>query len=393
MRAYIDTAFLGYMSAAVYYPEETKNLPSLVDIMPPNDGLIPTSQMNLGVVQPPQPPLSHVSSLQPNMSPTAAMGTGNSSPFQYRGPDRCTCKNNQNRIPRPRNAFILFRQKYHQSVLDEGTVCRTNPEVLRELGKRWRQLSTQEKEYWNNLAEEEKVSHAKKYPGYRYTPRRNGKNRSCDYCRLKQIRQQPRSQLYDHLMLLQVLHSPSTHLLTHLLFLGQGLQPLYGNAPTQPVHSQYPVQFTPGQYSGVQQHQFGPVPTPQNLPLGMGMLQIPSQQLGIPMVAPHQGAYGSGNPNFNSVSASSSSSGATGTPVLGTSATPQNQNGQPIQGIVAPYVQYVPFQQPNIQVSSYGDGLTAGNVNEQKLLPLSAPTTEYMDQRYYVPTMDVNYQI
>ena len=43
--------------------------------------------------------------------------------------NKCICKSKVNKIPRPRNAFILFRQKYHQMVLDEGTVIRTNPEV------------------------------------------------------------------------------------------------------------------------------------------------------------------------------------------------------------------------------------------------------------------------
>ena len=72
-------------------------------------------------------------------------------------------------------------------VLDEGTVIRTNPEVSRELGRRWRGLSPQEKEHWNNLAEEEKKNHAKKYPGYRYTPRRNGRNKNCPVCKNKPL--------------------------------------------------------------------------------------------------------------------------------------------------------------------------------------------------------------
>ncbi|RCK59321.1 Repressor of filamentous growth 1 [Candida viswanathii] len=99
--------------------------------------------------------------------------------------NKCICKSKINKIPRPRNAFILFRQKYHQTVLDEGTIIRTNPEVSRELGRRWRNLSPLEKDHWNNLAEEEKKNHAKKYPGYRYTPRRNGKNKNCPVCKDK----------------------------------------------------------------------------------------------------------------------------------------------------------------------------------------------------------------
>ncbi|CDR44049.1 CYFA0S13e02344g1_1 [Cyberlindnera fabianii] len=118
--------------------------------------------------------------------------------------DRCTCKHDGNHIPRPRNAFILFRQQHHQSVLDEGNVIKTNPDVSRELGKRWRDLSAQEKDYWNKLAEEEKKRHAEKYPGYRYIPRRFGnKKGSCPYCRAKasikaqtQALQQQKSLLY-----------------------------------------------------------------------------------------------------------------------------------------------------------------------------------------------------
>lgn len=109
--------------------------------------------------------------------------------------DKCTCKSNANRIPRPRNAFILFRQKNHQLVLEEGSVIRTNPDVSRELGKRWRSLSREEKEHWNKLAEEEKIAHAKKYPGYKYTPRRNGKNKGCPACRQKALRQHQAQQM------------------------------------------------------------------------------------------------------------------------------------------------------------------------------------------------------
>lgn len=91
----------------------------------------------------------------------------------------------QPRIPRPRNAFILFRQRHHQAVLDEGNVIKSNPDVSKELGKRWRALSGEEKEYWNKLAEEEKKKHLEKYPGYRYIPRRAGKRGNCAACKIK----------------------------------------------------------------------------------------------------------------------------------------------------------------------------------------------------------------
>lgn len=123
--------------------------------------------------------------------PLSMQTMGLTQPPAYIHPNRqekCTCKSNPNRIPRPRNAFILFRQKYHQSVLDESTETKTNPEVSRELGRRWRALSRAEHDHWTNLAEEEKQNHAKKYPNYRYTPRRNGKNKNCPVCQLKNKR-------------------------------------------------------------------------------------------------------------------------------------------------------------------------------------------------------------
>ncbi|CCE62585.1 hypothetical protein TPHA_0C04350 [Tetrapisispora phaffii CBS 4417] len=67
----------------------------------------------------------------------------------------CTCKHhtdNGTRIPRPRNAFILFRQNLHHSLfgkdkeqlLEQGSF-KTNFQVSKEIGQRWRELSADEK--------------------------------------------------------------------------------------------------------------------------------------------------------------------------------------------------------------------------------------------------------
>lgn len=98
--------------------------------------------------------------------------------------NKCTCRSKRKRIPRPRNAFILFRQKYHQSVFGDSSGRKSNSEISKELGNRWRNLLTEEREHWSNLAKEEKDNHAKKYPGYRYSPRKNGK-RDCPVCNPK----------------------------------------------------------------------------------------------------------------------------------------------------------------------------------------------------------------
>lgn len=196
------------MSTAIYYnPEERHSLPSLSSIMNTNQ----PSSTNVNVPVGPQSANGSISGpdssdlfsnhgSQPSSTNTTPASSFSGSSTGYFQEGKCTCKSNANRIPRPRNAFILFRQKYHQSVLDEGSVIRTNPEVSRELGRRWRALSNDEREHWNKLAEEEKTNHAKKYPGYRYTPRRNGKGKFCDFCKQKSLRQQ-QIQLHNHQLL------------------------------------------------------------------------------------------------------------------------------------------------------------------------------------------------
>lgn len=105
----------------------------------------------------------------------------NSSELNAGATSKCNCKRKSKRIPRPRNAFILFRLKHHLSVFGDSSGKKSNAEISRELGYRWRHLSLKEREYWNTLAREEKVKHAKKYPDYRYAPRRNGK-KTCYIC-------------------------------------------------------------------------------------------------------------------------------------------------------------------------------------------------------------------
>lgn len=97
---------------------------------------------------------------------------------------KCSCRAKSKRIPRPRNAFILYRQKYHQTVFGDSLERKSNSEISRELGNRWRNLPPEEREHWNLLAKEEKANHAKKYPDYRYIPRRNGK-KDCSFCNTK----------------------------------------------------------------------------------------------------------------------------------------------------------------------------------------------------------------
>ncbi|KAH8590312.1 hypothetical protein B0O99DRAFT_722146 [Bisporella sp. PMI_857] len=85
----------------------------------------------------------------------------------------CLCQPDP-KIPRPRNAFILFRQHYQAQVAAQHPGL-ANPEISKIIGEQWREQAPGVKDNWKRLAEEEKQRHQRQYPGYRYQPRRAGK--------------------------------------------------------------------------------------------------------------------------------------------------------------------------------------------------------------------------
>ncbi|KAF7952171.1 uncharacterized protein EAE97_001668 [Botrytis byssoidea] len=85
----------------------------------------------------------------------------------------CLCQPDP-KIPRPRNAFILYRQHYQAQVVAQHPGL-ANPEISKIIGEQWREQAPNVKEEWKRLAEEEKQRHQRQYPNYRYQPRRAGK--------------------------------------------------------------------------------------------------------------------------------------------------------------------------------------------------------------------------
>ncbi|RYP81657.1 hypothetical protein DL769_001889 [Monosporascus sp. CRB-8-3] len=77
------------------------------------------------------------------------------------------------KVPRPRNAFILYRQ-HHQAAVAAAHPGLANPEISKLIGEQWREQPEDVKNSWKRLAEEEKVRHRFQYPDYRYQPRRGG---------------------------------------------------------------------------------------------------------------------------------------------------------------------------------------------------------------------------
>ncbi|KAJ7055042.1 high mobility group box domain-containing protein, partial [Mycena amicta] len=72
-------------------------------------------------------------------------------------------------IPRPRNAFILFRCDYSQQRQNaKGDLDQSQNDLSRAVGQMWRRMTVAQRAPWVILAEEEKQQHAVMYPGYKY---------------------------------------------------------------------------------------------------------------------------------------------------------------------------------------------------------------------------------
>ena len=79
-------------------------------------------------------------------------------------------------VPRPRNAFIIFRCDFTQKYLASGDSERASGPGGKSLSKRageaWQNEKPETKRYYKKLADEERARHRINYPGYRFRPKR-----------------------------------------------------------------------------------------------------------------------------------------------------------------------------------------------------------------------------
>ncbi|KAL0081246.1 Sex minus [Phycomyces blakesleeanus] len=73
------------------------------------------------------------------------------------------------KIRRPKNAFMLYRQAVHPSILSSNSTIH-NKEISRTAGKMWKNEKEEVRKYYERKADEEKLYHSKKFPGYIYKP-------------------------------------------------------------------------------------------------------------------------------------------------------------------------------------------------------------------------------
>ncbi|KAL4887053.1 hypothetical protein BJY04DRAFT_177158 [Aspergillus karnatakaensis] len=100
-------------------------------------------------------------------SPVKSAAQGSNTQF-------CLCQPDP-KIPRPRNAFILYRQHFQGDVVKKHPGL-ANPDISKIIGEQWRQLPQDMKDKWKLMAEQEKARHQQQYPEYRYQPRRYGRD-------------------------------------------------------------------------------------------------------------------------------------------------------------------------------------------------------------------------
>jgi hypothetical protein len=77
----------------------------------------------------------------------------------------------QKKPPRPPNAFIIYRRFKQPDIVakHEGI---TNNEVSKQVGEMWHREPLEEKSRFQRMADDAKLEHMKKYPEYKYRPRR-----------------------------------------------------------------------------------------------------------------------------------------------------------------------------------------------------------------------------
>ncbi|KAF0418484.1 MATA-HMG [Gigaspora margarita] len=78
----------------------------------------------------------------------------------------------QKRIPRPPNAFILYRREKQPAIIAANRHL-SNAEVSRRISEMWRGEPEETRREWERYADRKKLEHMQTYPNYVYRPNKN----------------------------------------------------------------------------------------------------------------------------------------------------------------------------------------------------------------------------
>ncbi|TCD63369.1 hypothetical protein EIP91_005622 [Steccherinum ochraceum] len=82
-------------------------------------------------------------------------------------------RRSQGYIPRPPNAFMLFRADFVRQKHVPGSIETNHSSLSKIIGNCWKALPPEEKKPWDTLAKQAKAKHQKLYPDYRFRPVHN----------------------------------------------------------------------------------------------------------------------------------------------------------------------------------------------------------------------------
>ncbi|KAF9229727.1 hypothetical protein BS17DRAFT_36673 [Gyrodon lividus] len=86
-------------------------------------------------------------------------------------PSRGSSRNKSpDHVPRPRNAFMLFRSAFAAAQKITTNIEHDNRHITRIIAHCWNHLSAADKKVWRDKAAAEKAQHAQRYPNYRFSP-------------------------------------------------------------------------------------------------------------------------------------------------------------------------------------------------------------------------------
>ncbi|CAK5280024.1 unnamed protein product [Mycena citricolor] len=116
-----------------------------------------------------QTPVSSVGSFPSSpLSPLSLTGVDGGPIFVPRRPTRS--RRGPNHIPRPRNAFFIFRSWMTDRKVIPKAVEMDNRHLSRTIAMVWEKMDPLEKAQFKLLAAQEKEEHQRKYPEYRFRP-------------------------------------------------------------------------------------------------------------------------------------------------------------------------------------------------------------------------------
>ncbi|TFK23768.1 hypothetical protein FA15DRAFT_445387 [Coprinopsis marcescibilis] len=89
-------------------------------------------------------------------------------------------RRSQGYIPRPPNAFMLFRADFVRQKHVPGSIETNHGSLSKIIGNCWRNLPLEEKKVWEQRAKHEKAAHKIQYPNYRFRPVHNKNKKKAD---------------------------------------------------------------------------------------------------------------------------------------------------------------------------------------------------------------------